>query len=195
MSIKCNKFPIIYSWKFLIRHLWPVLHLYIYSLSVRIFYCKIVAYEPNTWRWRKFCPWQGISELPSPQSIVNDPVIYEPPDKASRVREVIATEEPVLFTTVNFNKVQTWYSFNSGAVPDGTANALPATMSDSERCAVEPYPICLGVRLTVYPFVPEGLAPYSKGYKHTNHTRRKPLSIPCVVLTSYALECRIISSR
>ena len=33
-------------------------------------------------------------------------------------------------------------------------------MSDSERCAVEPYPICLGVRLTVYPFVPEGLAPY-----------------------------------
>lgn len=30
---------------------------------------------------------------------------------------------------------------------------------------------------------------------HVNHTRRKQLSIPCVVLTSYALECRIISSR
>ena len=56
-------------------------------------------------------------------------------------------------------------------------------------------PIGLGVRLTVYPFVPEGLAPYSKGYKHTNRTRRKQLSIPCVVLTSYALGCRIISSR
>ena len=50
ISIKCNKFPIIYSWIFLIRHLRPVLHLNIYSLSVRIFYCKIVAYESSTGR-------------------------------------------------------------------------------------------------------------------------------------------------
>ena len=48
MSIKCNKFPIIYSWIFLIRHLRHVLHLNIYILSVQVLYCKIVAYEPDT---------------------------------------------------------------------------------------------------------------------------------------------------